>query len=119
MKKIAIVDDEFEILEMLKRYLENHGDYEIDVFSNPVEGLERCKDGYDLIMLDIMMPNLNGFTFLEKLLEHKSEQKVIMMTAYSTLDKVIQAKSLGVIDYLMKPFESLKIVESKIDKYLK
>ena len=66
-----------------------------------------------------MMPQMNGLEVLEKLKAKDSEQKVIMMTAYSTLDKVLKSHKEGATNYVMKPFDSLQALEKKILEVLK
>jgi DNA-binding NtrC family response regulator len=120
MQKIVIIDDETEILNMLSRFLGKSGKYSVTTFSNPVVAIESLKrDKCDLILLDIMMPQMNGLEALEKIMQLNAEQKVIMMTAYSTLDKVLKAHKEGAIHYVMKPFDSLQALENKIVEVLK
>lgn|SRR5574344_1848465 len=116
---IAIVDDEVEILDMLNRFLSRNPKFSVTTFSNPLSALSsNSGTNYDLILLDIMMPQMNGLEVLEKLIEKNSEQKVIMMTAYSTLDKVLKSHKIGATNYIMKPFSSLDTLEKKIFEVL-
>lgn len=118
--KIAVIDDETEILTMLNRFLSKSGKYTVSTFSNPVVGVDAVnRDSYDLILLDIMMPQMNGLEALEKIMVKNPTQKIIMMTAYSTLDKVLKAHKEGATNYVMKPFDSLQALESKITEVLK
>ncbi|QOG12754.1 response regulator [Arcobacter sp. FWKO B] len=116
--KIAIVDDESEILNMLSRFLQRSGKYEIVTFLNPLTALSTIDSTYDAVLLDIMMPQMGGLEVLEKLIEKNPEQKVIMMTAYSTLDRVLKSHKVGATHYLMKPFNSLDAVEKKLQDVL-
>ncbi len=119
-KKIMIVDDETEILNMLSRFLNKSGKYSVTTFSNPVVAIDNLKrETYDLVLLDIMMPQMNGLEALEKMMQIHKEQKVIMMTAYSTLDKVLKSHKEGATNYVMKPFDSLQALENKIIEVLK
>ena len=114
-KKIAIIDDEQDILDTLERFLLRSEKFDIETFSNPKNALESVKQGkFDLVLLDIMMPQMNGLDFLEEVKNTNPNQKVIMMTAYSTVDKVIQANKTGATDYVTKPFVSLRDVENKV-----
>ncbi len=116
---IAIVDDEVEILDMLNRFLSRNPKFSVTTFSNPLSALSsNSGTNYDLILLDIMMPQMNGLEVLEKLIEKNSEQKVIMMTAYSTLDKVLKSHKIGATNYIMKPFSSLDSLEKKVIEVL-
>jgi len=116
--KIAIVDDENEILTMISKFLNRSGKYDVSTYTNPIVAINAIGKDTDLILLDIMMPQMNGLDALEKILANNPKQKVIMMTAYSTLDKVLNSHKEGAVHYLMKPFDSLSILENKIDEVL-
>ena len=113
---ILVIDDEIEILDMLSRFLNRNPNFSVQTFSNPVSALSSINNNtkYDLVLLDIMMPQMNGLDVLEKLKEINSDQKVIMMTAYSTLDKVLKSHKIGATNYVMKPFSSLDSLEKKV-----
>lgn len=116
--KIAIIDDENEILSMIQRFLNRSEKYQVTTFTNPVVAVDSIDTSYDIVFLDIMMPQMNGLDALEKIMEKNPQQKVIMMTAYSTLDKVLKSHKHGATHYLMKPFDSLQSIESKINEVL-
>ena len=116
--KIAIVDDENEILNLLKNFFQRGDKYTVTTFSNPVLAVESIDKSYDAVIMDIMMPQMNGLDALEKIIKKNSNQKVIMMTAYSTLDKVLKSHKQGAIHYIMKPFDSLASVEKKLTEIL-
>lgn len=118
-KNIVIIDDENDILQMLEKYLARDGGYRITTYSNPVNAISSLPKDTDLILLDIMMPQMNGLDALPKLLEKNPKIKVLMMTAYSTLDKVLNAHRYGATDYVMKPFSSLDELGKKIKEVLK
>ncbi|MDD5400687.1 MAG: response regulator [Sulfurimonas sp.] len=118
-KNIVIIDDENDILQMLEKYLSRDGGYRITTYSNPVNAISSLPKDTDLILLDIMMPQMNGLDALPKLLEKNPKTKVLMMTAYSTLDKVLNAHRYGATDYIMKPFSSLDALGKKIKEVLK
>ena len=117
---ILVIDDEIEILDMLSRFLNRNPNFTVQTFSNPVSALSSINNNtkYDLVLLDIMMPQMNGLDVLEKLKEINSDQKVIMMTAYSTLDKVLKSHKIGATNYIMKPFSSLDSLEKKVIEVL-
>lgn len=119
IKNIVIIDDENDILQMLEKYLSRDGGYKVRTFNNPLNAISSLPQDTDLIMLDIMMPQMNGLDALPKLLEKNPNTKVLMMTAYSTLDKVLNAHRHGATDYIMKPFSSLDTLGRKIKEVLK
>lgn len=94
--------------------------FEVKTFSNPMNALNLI-DGKncDLILLDIMMPQIDGVEFLDKMKNKCPNIEIIMMTAYSTLDRVLKSHKLGAENFLTKPFSSLKDVEDKIKRALK
>jgi DNA-binding NtrC family response regulator len=115
MYKIAIVDDEISILEMMKKFLSRREELEIELFENPETAYNKLvSNNYDIIISDIMMPQMDGVELLRKIKEKKPNQKVIMMTAYSTEDRLIECDELGATDYITKPFISLRDVENKV-----
>ena len=117
---ILVIDYEIEILDMLSRFLNRNPNFSVQTFSNPVSTLSSINNNtkYDLVLLDIMMPQMNGLDVLEKLKDMNSDQKVIMMTAYSTLDKVLKSHKIGATNYVMKPFSSLDALEKKVIEVL-
>ena len=116
---IVIIDDEVEIIDMLSRFLSRNQNFAVQTFSNPVSALSSLNSTKcDLVLLDIMMPQMNGLDVLEKLKDMNSDQKVIMMTANSTLDKVLKSHKIGATNYIMKPFSSLDSLEKKVIEVL-
>lgn len=118
-KKILIVDDEKNIRMMLNRCLKEEG-YEIDIAVNGEEALGLIKEGsYDLVLLDIKMPGLTGMQVLESMRESGFKVDVIMMTAYGTIERAVEAMKLGAIDFISKPFtpdEIREIVKDVLDR---
>lgn len=118
-KSILIIDDEPEILNLLSRFLGKNPNFSVSTFSNPVSAISEIeRTNFDLILLDIMMPQMNGLEVLEKIKSKNEDQKVVMMTAYSTLDKVLKSHKEGATNYVMKPFSSLEALENKIVEVL-
>lgn len=116
MKNIVIIDDEVEITTMIEKFLKKSGDYNVKIYNNPLTALSNITTDVDVVLLDIMMPQMNGLELLPKLLEKSPDTKVIMMTAYSTLDKVLDSHRYGAVHYLMKPFDSLRNITEKIEE---
>jgi len=119
MIKIAVIDDEQDILDMIEKFLKRTGGFDVKVFNNPLNALSSIDNSYDVVLLDIMMPQMNGLDVLKTLHEKMPELKIIMMTAYSTLDKVLKSHREGATHYVMKPFFSMKALEEKIYEILK
>jgi len=114
-KKIMIIDDELEILDVLERFLSRNDIFEIETYSNPVSAIEKAKiNSYDLILSDIMMPQVSGLDILETLKNKNNSTKVALMTAYSNKHKVEKSNNLNVDLYIEKPFQNLRDVENKI-----
>jgi len=118
--KILIVDDNPDLIAVLKVRLESFG-YEVVVAEDGVKCLEKTgRDKPDLILLDIMMPEMDGFKVLKKLKEDDRMKAipVIMLTAKDSIDDVTKANALGAEDFIVKPFDYRVLVE-KIKKMLK
>lgn len=120
MIRLLIVDDERSIGTMLEKALGRSGDFKITYMDNPINAMNRFRAGeYDGVLLDIMMPQRDGLSVLEEIKAKDPECVVVMMTAYSTLDKVLQSHKVGADHYLLKPFDSLASVEKKIRELVK
>ncbi len=107
--RILVVDDEPQILDMLKCTLEDEG-YEVDVAADGKSGLNLLTEHKpDLVLLDIRMPDLNGYQVLERIRE-KSEVPVIMLTGVLEPISVHHSVSLGADDYVRKPFNTRELL---------
>lgn len=112
-KKILLVDDEIQLADMVKMRLEANN-YDVITASGGIEGLEKAeKDNPDLILLDILMPDMDGYQTLEKLKENSETESipVIMLTAEGQADDLTRSVSLGAIDYVVKPFSPVTLLE--------
>lgn len=112
-RSILVVDDEPYIGRIIQLKLED-SPYQVDVCHDGTTALERLRtdDPIDLILLDIMMPTMNGFEVLGLLREipHRSETPVIMLTGKGQSTDREQAASLGASDFLTKPFSPKKLL---------
>ncbi len=114
--KILIVDDEVEIINTLTRYLELDDHYEIESVTDPAKALEKVnKDKIHIVLTDIMMPGMSGIELLEQIKTIDGLTQVIMMTAFSTIDRVVECLEKGANDYILKPFDDLAEVQNIID----
>ncbi|MDQ0256103.1 DNA-binding response OmpR family regulator [Evansella vedderi] len=103
---ILLVDDEQEMRKLLRVCLAPYS-YVLDEASNGEEALDKIMAGsYDLILLDIMMPEVDGFELLKTLRDHLDNQiPVILLTALGDTERVVEGLKLGADDYMVKPFE--------------
>ncbi len=110
-KPILIVDDEKNIRLTLSQTLETLG-APIDVATNGEEGLSKLKEKeFGLILLDIRMPGMDGMEVLRRVREIRPDIRVIMITAYGTIESAVEAMKLGAVDFLQKPFDPEEIRE--------
>ncbi len=116
---ILIVDDEKNIRLTLLKALESFG-AETDTAVNGEEALTKLQDKeFGLIMLDLRMPGLDGMEVLRRVRELRPDIKVIILTAYGTIERAVEAIRLGAVDFLQKPFvphEIREIVTRVLDR---
>lgn len=107
--RILIVEDEIDILLALQKGLKNEG-YAVDIISNGDKALELLSfNTYDLVVLDINLPGLDGFSVLQELREKNEEARVIIVSANREIEDRIRGLDLGANDYLVKPFDFLEL----------
>lgn len=109
MSKILIVEDEISIAELEKDYLELSG-YEVEIEVTGERGLERAlKEDFDLFILDLMLPNIDGFEICRKIREIKNTPIILVSAKKDDIDK-IRGLGLGADDYMTKPFSPSELV---------
>jgi DNA-binding response OmpR family regulator len=102
--KILIIEDELRLSDILVQGLKEHG-MAVDVARDGAIGLKSARsDSYDAVILDVMLPKLDGFQVLQALREAGDKTPVLMLTARSGLDDRVKGLDLGADDYLPKPF---------------
>ena len=120
MKKILIVDDEQDIVESLK-FVQESSDYSCYTAFNGEDGLKLAKELIpDLIILDVMMPKINGYK-ISRLLKYDSKYKnipILMITARSQEEDKLIGEETGADEYITKPFDLDNVLKT-VDKYLK
>lgn len=120
MKRILIVDDEQDIVESLKFVLET-ADFTCYCAYNGEDGLRLAKELVpDLIILDVMMPKINGFK-ISRLLKYDAKYKnipILMVTARTQEEDKLIGEETGADEYITKPFELDEVVK-KVEQYLK
>lgn len=109
MSRLLVVDDEFRIRELIKKYAEFEG-HTVFEAENGIEAVDMCKNKeFDLIIMDIMMPHLNGFQACEKIREF-STTPIIMLSALGEEYDRIHGFEIGVDDYVVKPFSPKELM---------
>ena len=102
--RVLIIEDEYNLADVISESLKKNK-YQVDIRTDGEEGFYDALTGiYDLIILDVMLPHMNGFDILKKLREQEIDSKIIMLTAKGELNDKINGFSLGANDYLPKPF---------------
>jgi DNA-binding NtrC family response regulator len=115
--KVLIVDDEPDMAENLERMLRKNG-YQTVVETESPRALERVEQEHpDLILTDLRMPELDGMAFLKQIKRHNGGIPVIMLTAYASVDSVVEAMKKGASDYLAKPVSTEELL-LKVEKAL-
>lgn len=104
MLKIMVVDDDDKTRKLLKDFLEHEG-YEVITASGGKEALENIKESPDIVLLDIMMPDIHGMKVLDKFQEMAPDTDVIMVTALAEHAVGIETKKRGAFDFVTKPID--------------
>ncbi len=115
MKSILVIDDETTILDAIKIIFEDMG-YTVKVFADSQAGMEEAvRNDYDLIVVDIRMPGMNGAEVTEGIRKARAGARILIITGYSTDPLVARALEAGAFGLLKKPFEIGKILDSLKD----
>ncbi len=108
--RILIVEDEEAIRSGLEDLLVFHG-YEVESCADGQDGLSKALTGtFDLLLLDIMLPRVDGYTICERIRANDREQAILMLTAKSDDEDIIHGLSLGADDYVSKPFSVAELI---------
>ena len=117
-EKILVVDDEQDLCEILRFNLKCEG-FAVETAESAEQALKMLPDGYDLILLDVMMEGMSGFRMAEKVRkEQKLQVPIVFLTAKDTENDLLTGFSLGGDDYIPKPF-SIKEVTARVKAVLK
>ena len=107
---ILVVDDESAIRENLELLLSD-ANYKVTLAENGMEGLRRVEsEFFDLVLLDVMMPDKNGLEVLKEIHESSPETAIIMITAFGTIENAVSAIKAGAADYVTKPWDNEKLL---------
>jgi DNA-binding NtrC family response regulator len=116
---VLVIDDEEVMRDILGTLLEREG-YSVRLASSGQEGLDLAKSlPFDAVIVDVMMPGLDGMQVLDELKKHDEELPVLMITAYASMESAIAAMKKGAFDYITKPFkndEVLVVLQNAIER---
>ena len=119
--KILIVEDEPQINRLIELVLQSDGYYNISKSYDGADALEKItKENYDLVLLDVMIPSIDGYALCKIIKENKKfdNVQVIMLTAKKLEEDVIEGFECGAVDYITKPFSN-KILLARVKAHLK
>jgi two-component system, OmpR family, response regulator len=102
--KVLVVDDDKAIRDFMETFLTKDG-FDVKSLSDPAEAPDEIKnEGYHLVILDLMMPKVDGIEVLKRIRKVDSDVAVVIFTGYPSLDSAVQSMKLDAVDYLRKPF---------------
>ncbi len=108
--RVLVIDDEADIREGLEMLLLSEG-YAVELAHNGTDGLRKLENhGYDLVLLDLMMPDKSGMEVLEEFRKRDQQTPVFMITAYGSVEAAVDALKLGASDYFSKPWDNEKLI---------
>src|ERR1039458_7554710 len=109
--KILVIDDELDIREGLYDLLTLEGGYTVELAPNGTEGIHKIESAaYDLVLLDLMMPDMSGMDVLRHVRKTDTETPIFMITAYGSVEAAVDALKLGANDYFSKPWDNEKLL---------
>jgi DNA-binding NtrC family response regulator len=108
---IIIIDDETDLLDLLKLILTEKTDYNILTTTDPRQALDWCREYHaDVLISDLRMPQMEGIELLKLLQAQDKTIPFIIMTAYGTIESAVEAMRQGAFDYITKPFRKEQIL---------
>ena len=114
-EKVLLVDDEKEFVEALSERMTNRG-MDVSTSLSAREALKKIEqESYDAVVLDLMMPEMDGIEVLKIIREKKPELQIILLTGHGTIEKGIEAMKLGAMDFIEKPAD-ITVLSEKIKK---
>ena len=109
-KRLLVVDDDADIRELLEFDLSQSG-YDVDTAKDGSEGLQKALNNhYDIILLDVMMPKMNGFDVCKNIRNHKPDVPILLLTAKGTITDKTDGFNSGADDYIVKPFDVQEVL---------
>ena len=119
MGRILAVDDELDMLALLKMIIEGYSDHQVTVTNNPLEACELLeKETFDLILTDLKMPGMDGMEVMAQAKKRDEDALVMVITAYGSLESAEEAMAKGAFDFITKPFRKEQILLA-IDKAMR
>jgi DNA-binding NtrC family response regulator len=117
--RILIVDDEKDMLALLKRIISEETEHEVITETDPVHALELFKEkAFDLVITDLKMPKMDGIKLLESIKKVTPDVSVVILTAFATIETAVEAIRKGAYDYITKPFRRERILLT-VEKVMK
>jgi DNA-binding response OmpR family regulator len=108
--RVLVVDDEPRIVDFVSRALSAEG-FQVDDAQDGMRALELAKTGsYELVVLDLLLPHLDGVSVLEDLMESRPDQRVLVLSALSDVETKVRCLEVGASDYLSKPFSLAELI---------
>jgi DNA-binding NtrC family response regulator len=109
--RILIIDDEVDMLMLLRMIIEDNTDYDVETTNSSTEGIKLFREeDYDLVITDLKMPGLDGMDIFDEIKELKPEVPVIIITAYGSMETSDEALRKGVAEFITKPFRKDSIL---------
>ena len=119
MGLILAVDDEPDMLTLIKMIIEGYSDHQVMTTNNPMEVAELLsKERFDLIITDLKMPGMDGMELLELTKKYDKDALILMVTAFGSLESAEEAVAKGAFDYISKPFRKEQLLLA-IDKAMR
>ena len=110
-EKILVIDDELDMLMLLRMIIEDNTSYEVETTNNPSEAVKMLREGdFDLVISDLKMPGMDGLEVFDELREMRSDIPMIIITAYGSPEVADEALKKGVADFITKPFRKDTII---------
>lgn len=110
-ERILVIDDELDMLMLLRMIIEDNTDYEVETTNNPSEAVKMVMENdYDLVISDLKMPGMDGLELFDEVKGMKPDLPLIIITAYGSLETADEAMKMGVADFITKPFRKDSIL---------
>jgi len=114
--RVLVVDDDKAICEYMETFLSKDG-FDVKTLNDPSQAPDEVKNGgYHLVVLDLMMPKMDGLSVLERIRKVDNDVAVVIFTGYPSLETAVQSMKLDAVDYLKKPFnpEEFRVVVDRV-----